>query len=95
MCDIMTYKSKKSHYTRVDTGKSYSQPGLSVKYLWKNWLKMRIDSNEKIASYSKYFRIFSQEFNLSFGHPRQDICSWCFEMAVKIKKRKIQSKKKN
>lgn len=90
---IMTYKSKKSHYTRVDTGKSYLQPGLSVKYLWKNWLKMRVDSNKKIASYSKYFRIFSQEFNLSFGHPRQDICSWCSEMAVKIKKTEDPIKK--
>jgi len=77
----------------VDTRKSYLQPGLSLKYLWKHWLKMRTDSNEKIASYSKYFRIFSQEFNLSFSHPQQDICSRCSEMAVKIKQTEEQIKK--
>lgn len=81
----MTFKSKKSHYTRVDTGKSYLQPGLSVKYLWKHWLSMRTKSNQNKVSYSKYFRIFTQEFNLSFGHPRQDICSLCSEMVAKIK----------
>jgi len=36
---IKSFKNKKSHYCRQDTGRSYLQPGLSVSVMWKHWKK--------------------------------------------------------
>jgi len=33
---------------------------------------------------SKYQKIFTTKFNISFGHPRQDTCSYCMEQKIKI-----------
>ncbi|XP_022166413.1 uncharacterized protein LOC111030967 [Myzus persicae] len=82
---IESFKSKKSHYCREDTGRSYLQPGLSVAVMWKHWKKKREVSNQSTASLSKYYDVFCNNFNLSFGHPRQDVCSFCSETSIKIK----------
>ncbi|KAL4142538.1 hypothetical protein QTP88_004979 [Uroleucon formosanum] len=82
---IESFKSKNSHYCREDTGRSYLQPGLSVAVMWKHWKKKREISNQSTASLSKYYDVFCKNFNLSFGHPRQDVCSFCSETSIKIK----------
>lgn len=46
--------------------------------------KKRIVNNKPIASLSKYQTIFTTKFNLNFGHPRQDTCSFCSEQKLKI-----------
>lgn len=65
---IESFKSKKSHYFREDTGRSYLQPGLSVAVMWKHWKKKREINNQSTASLSKYYDVFCNNFNLSFGH---------------------------
>lgn len=43
------------------------------------------EQGAKSASYSKYYKIFSTKFNLSFGNPRTDVCSFCELKKVEIK----------
>jgi len=81
---IKQFKCRKSHHTRRDTGRCYLQPGLSIKYMWTHWKKKRISEKKPTSSLSKYQKIFTKKFNLSFGHPRQDVCSFCTEQKVKI-----------
>jgi len=37
-------------------------------------------TDQPIASIGKYKAIFHKNFNLSFGHPRLDVCSYCTEL---------------
>lgn len=81
---IESFKSKKSHYCRQDTGRSYLQPDLSVSVMWKHWKKKREIYKKSIASLSKYYNVFCINFNLAFVHPRQDVCSFCSETSVNL-----------
>lgn len=51
--------------------------------LFATWSKTRSEK-KPTNSLSKYQKIFANKFNLSFGHPRQDVCSFCTEQKVKI-----------
>lgn len=82
---IKSFKCRKSHHTRRETGRSYLQPELSIKAMWTHWKMNRLKKHCCIASLSKYRFIFTSKFNLSFGHPRKDICSFCTQQVTKIK----------
>jgi len=85
---ILKFKSRKSHYSRSDTGRSYLQPELSVKKMWSHWKNKRTTLKLPLASFSKYYKVFTKNFNLSFGHPRQDVCSFCTQKLCQIKNEK-------
>lgn len=57
------------------------------------WKSIRIKENNPIASYNKYFKIFSCKFNLGFGNPRSDFCSFCELSKAQIKKEIDAAKK--
>lgn len=90
---ILAFKVKKSHHTRKDSNRSYLQPGLSVNIMYKVWKCDKIKNNKPVASFSKYYNIFVSKFNLAFGHPRQDVCSYCTDMKTKIEKELEQEKR--
>lgn len=92
---IQTFKMRKSHHTRKDTQRSYLPPELSVKKMWRLWKKDQKKKMQPKASYSKYYDIFIKKFNLGFGHPRQDVCSYCTEANTKIKNEKVDDTKKS
>lgn len=58
------------------------------------WKTFRQNNNQPVASFSKYYHIFVSKFNISFGHPRQDVCSFCTEMKKIIMEKLTQIKKK-
>lgn len=90
---ISKLKCKKSHYARNDSSRSYLPPQWSVNFLFEQWKKKRICINKPIASRGKFHSIFTGNFNLGFGHPRQDVCSYCSELSVKIKTENDNEKK--
>jgi len=81
---IETFRCRKSHHTRKDTGRSYLPPELNVTLMWSKWQAERKSNDLQEASFSKYYNIFTNQFNISFGHPRQDVCSFCTEKISKI-----------
>lgn len=81
---ILTFKTRKSHHTRKDSCKSYLPPEMSVNIMFRMWKTSREHKNEPTASFSKYYNIFVSKFNISFGHPRQDVCSYCTELKKQI-----------
>lgn len=82
---ISLFKAKKIHYSRADTGRSYLPPGLSVSKMFLLWKNKMMINNAPVSSFSKFYSIFTNNFNLGFGHPRQDVCSFCTEEEIKIK----------
>ncbi len=45
------------------------------------------------CSYWLYFTVFRTEFNLAFGSPKTDVCSFCYRMKNALKLEKEQSRK--
>jgi len=82
---ITLFKANKSHYSRADTGRSYLPPRLSVSKMFLLWKNKMITNNAPVSSFSKFYSIFTNNFNLGFGHPCQDVCSFCTEEEIKIK----------
>lgn len=48
---IKSFKWRKSHHTRRETGRSYLQPELSIKAMWTHWKMNRLKEHCCIASY--------------------------------------------
>ena len=55
----------------------YLSPELNVVKLWRNWKLHRNQDNMDISSLSKFKKIFYTKFNVGFGNPRTDVCSFC------------------
>ena len=78
---IATYRCRESHYGRGKSVRSYLPPELSIAKMWRTW---KSKQHEK-ASLSKFTRVFISRFNLGFGNPRTDVCSFCETTKMEIK----------
>lgn len=78
---IKSFKTRASHYSLAKSKKQYLPDELNIK-------KMHIMYKEKfpqhVISYEKYREIFNSKFNISFGYPRSDTCSFCDELKVEV-----------
>lgn len=90
---IQTLKCRESHYGRAKSVRVYMDPELSVKKIWKLWQRNSLQNSKPVASYSKFYNIFQTRFNIGFGSPKTDACSFCEECTVKIKKSKSPAEK--
>lgn len=82
---IKNYKCRESHYGRGKSVRSYLPPTLTISKMWRSWKNARSENGEKLASISKFKKIFYSRFNLGFGNPRQDVCSFCEQLRMKIR----------
>lgn len=73
---IKSLKCRSSHYGRNKSVRGYLPPELSLKKLYNMWCDIRKEMNAPITSFSKYYKIFAKKFNLGFGHPRTDVCTF-------------------
>lgn len=78
---ISSFPADLSHYSRnINPHKKYLSPTLNISRMYDLYKEMCND-NQKPAKYfvkyCTYSKIFSTEFNLSFGTPRSDTCATC------------------
>ena len=66
-----------SHYGRGKSKRIYLPPELNVVRMWRDWKKDRASKNCSISSLSKFKKHFYRDFNIGFGNPRSDVCSYC------------------
>lgn len=90
---IKSIKCRESHYGRMKSTRYYLDPSLSVKLLWKTWKAKRENDGKSVACYSKFFKIFQSKFNIGFGQPQTDKCSFCEDCKNKIKASKSPAEK--
>lgn len=78
---IQTFTCCASHYGRRGApGRKYLPSDLSVKkihYLFKQ-------QDHEAVSYSLYYFVFRQGFNLGFGHPAIDACAMCTKFRLRV-----------
>lgn len=54
--------------------------------MWEMFLEtFKEDPDAQACNYHFYYKIFTKEFNLGFGSPRTDICSFCEERTQRLK----------
>lgn len=73
---IKSLKGWKSHCSLENSRKTYLPEELNVAKLYKMFKEKYPDTQVSCKSYRK---IFSENFNISFGYPRSDTCSTCNE----------------
>ena len=85
---IQTFTCVSSHYGRSKTPhRKYLPSTLSVQRMWELFKEQYMgDMN---VTYTFYYNIFMTQFNLGFGSPKTDVCSYCkgHETALKNEKK--------
>lgn len=87
---IRSFKGRVSHYSLKKSRKLYLPETLNIK---KMYLLFCEKYPEQKISYESYRVIFTTKFNIGFGYPRSDTCSYCDE--VKAKKSSLETQLKN
>jgi len=71
---IQQIKYQKGFGSRSDINQSYSQLEWSVMKLWNHWKNERETLQQPIASYSKYYKVFTKHFDLTLRKTKKDDC---------------------
>eukprot|EP00057_Strongylocentrotus_purpuratus_P018028 XP_011672502.1 PREDICTED: uncharacterized protein LOC105442267 [Strongylocentrotus purpuratus] len=88
---IKSFRCCASHYGRAKTPhKRYLPSSLSIRRMWELF---NTDNTDQAVKYTTYYNIFVREFNIGFGNPRTDVCSFCIGHKAKIASERDNEKK--
>ncbi|KAK4873209.1 hypothetical protein RN001_015238 [Aquatica leii] len=79
---IKNLKGKESHYGRQKSKRIYLSSEYNITTLWKLYNKS-IDKDLQV-NYKYFSNIFSNHFNIGFGNPATDVCSYCVRTETQI-----------
>lgn len=89
---IKSLHCHESHYCRSKSQRFYLPPELNINKLFKMY---NAQAPEDLKVKGSFFRqIFNTAFNIGFGSPRTDVCSFCLECDEKLKLFKNDNTKK-
>lgn len=77
---IKSFKSRSSHYSLNKTKRVYLPAELNIMKMYKMFEEKYPDVT---VSYEKYREIFNTKFNIAFGYPKTDTCSYCDTMKAR------------
>lgn len=66
-----------SHYTRANTSKHFIDGSKSIAEIHKDYVAKCKEKNVPFGNYILFYRIFTEEFNISFFRPKKDLCDTC------------------
>lgn len=66
-----------SHYTRANTSKNFIDGSKSVAELHRDYIADCKEKKTPFVNYVMFYRIFTEEFNISFFTPKKDLCETC------------------
>lgn len=82
---ISNIPTQESLYSRSDNKhRKYISADLCIAELHRQFLIANPDLDQMVK-YEKFRDIFNHDFNISFGHPRKDICNVCEKFKVDIR----------
>ncbi|KAJ8931637.1 hypothetical protein NQ314_015431 [Rhamnusium bicolor] len=94
---ISLIPSVESHYTREHTTRRFIDGSKTTAEIYRDYVNDRNEINRPIANYVMFYRIFTEEFNISFFNPKKDRCETCvaFENATGEEKENLNPKYEN
>lgn len=66
-----------SHYTRANTSKEFIDGSRSIAEIHKDYVDICKSKNVPYGNYMLFYKIFTEEFNISFFKPKKDRCDTC------------------
>lgn len=90
---IKTLECESSHYCRGSSKRQYLKAGLSINKLFRFYNNQA--SNDLKVKRTFFFNVFTTKFNLGFGHPVTDACSFCIQKKLQISTEKDEEKRNN
>lgn len=83
---ISSFPAYESHYTRSHhtPGRKYLSPYLDIRKMYNLYKDRCIEQNIAYVKEWTYRKVFNNEFNLHFHHPRKDTCQKCDLLKSKI-----------
>ncbi|CAH2092428.1 unnamed protein product [Euphydryas editha] len=66
-----------SHYIRANSKRHYIDGSKTISDLHRDYVEKCKIENVPFASYVTFYRIFTQDFNISFFVPKKDLCDIC------------------
>lgn len=88
---IGNFKGMESHYNRRKSVRIYLPSELNVTKLYKMY-NSSVDTELKVKK-TFFAQIFAKNFNIGFGTPATDVCSFCYQMKNQIKLAKTEQEK--
>nr|CAH7743754.1 unnamed protein product [Callosobruchus chinensis] len=79
---ISQLQGNESHYGRNKSRRIYVSSEYNISVLWQLYNKNSPDSLK--VNYKYFSRVFNKYFNIGFGSPATDICSYCVRTQTKI-----------
>lgn len=74
---IQSFPTVPSHYCRSTTKRHYLAPYLNITLMYKLYCELCDLRSEEKVSLPIYRKIFNENFNLGFHHPKKDQCRIC------------------
>lgn len=66
-----------SHYCRTNSSKEFIDGSRSVADIHKDYIEICKSKNIPYGNYTLFYRIFTEEYNISFFQPKKDRCDCC------------------
>lgn len=66
-----------SHYTRANTSKHFIDGSKSIADIHRDYINECKEKNMPFVNYVMFYRIFTEDFNISFFTPKKDLCETC------------------
>lgn len=66
-----------SHYTRANTSRQYICGSRSISDIYQDYAENCKENNTTFGKFHLFYKIFTEEFNLSFFTPKKDQCDLC------------------
>lgn len=66
-----------SHYIRANSKKHYIDGSKTISDLHRDYVEQCKSNNVDSVNYIMFYRIFTQDFNISFFIPKKDACEFC------------------
>lgn len=78
---IRSFPQQENHYSRNASSKNCLSADLSISKMYRLFLKKYPHSQTSLRTYND---VFKSNFNLRFGLPRSDTCSYCDKLFMKL-----------
>lgn len=79
-----------SHYLRAQTSRKFIDGGKTLADIYRDYKTICMKADKSYGNYTKFSRIFRNDFNISFFHPKKDQCGTCEEYKNAIDKVHLQ-----
>ena len=74
---ICSFSAVDSHYTRSKTARKFLSADLNITKMYELYAGTYKNDGKEFVEEGVYRRVFCEDFNLSFHHPKKDTCTKC------------------